>query len=651
MSRRINLGLIAHVDAGKTTLTEQLLFAAGALRTAGSVDQGTTQTDYLSIERARGISVRTSSTALEWRGVRINLIDTPGHADFSGEVERAFSALDAAVLLVSSAEGIQPQTETLMDVLEAMHLPCAVFINKIDRPGSDFAQVLSDLREKIPRRLFAYGRALCEGTDRCSIELLSGQERIETMATASGDDALVLRLLEGEDVPERELAQALRMACLDAQAVPVLCGASKFGIGTRELLDVLTEFLTPDEADARGALSGIVYKVEHDPTAGKLAHVRLFSGSLHSRDAVFLPRTDSEEKITQILSPAGRRFLDIHEARAGDIVAVSGLSSVRAGDVLGTLPPPRTPVSFSASLLTVQAAPAEGGDVMQLLHALQELAEEDPNLDVLWVREKQEIHLRVSGRIQLEVLSEFLRERYHLGVIFGTPSVVYKEAPVTTARGFDSYTMPKPCWAEIEFLIEPLPRGSGLRYESKIDPRLIDYRYQAHIEASVPKALKQGLMGWEVTDLAVTLTGGSQHHVHTHPLDFFVCTPMALMDGLRNAGTKLLEPILSVRFTAPEEYLGRTVSRLLAHRGTFDSPVVRRGRFTLDARVPASEAMDFPTDYPAMTSGTGRVGMRFLEYDDCPPGVGAARERVGINPLDRSLWILHARGAYAGNIE
>ena len=644
----LNLGLVAHVDAGKTTLTEQLLCRAGALRQAGSVDEGTTQTDYLSIERARGISVRASSSALLWKGTRITLVDTPGHVDFSGEVERAFAAMDAAVLVVSAVEGIQPQTEALIDALEAMKLPCAVFVNKLDRAGADYAAVLADLRERFPRSLVPFGTPLREGTDTCGVQPPDPAESRELMASC--DDALVLRMLEGEEIPDAELTAAFRQACLTARAVPVLCGASKFGVGAEGLLDALTGFLTPDEPDADAPVSGIVYKVEHDPALGKLAHTRLFSGRLHSRNAVYLPRQQAEEKITQLRAVGGRRTQDIREVRAGDIAALSGLSGVRAGDVIGRGSIPRIPPAFSTPLLTVRAA-ADGCEVTALLKALQELGEEDPGLSVLWVPEKQEIHLRTTGRVQLEVLTVFLQERYGISARFEEPSVIYKETPIRSATGFDSYTMPKPCWAEIEFRIEPLPRGSGLQYAAEIDPRKIDYRYQAHIEVSVPRACRQGLMGWEVTDLAVTLIGGSQHHVHTHPLDFFVCTPMALMDGLRNAGTKLLEPILSVRFTAPQEYLGRTVSLLVDSRGSFDSPVVRGTDFTLEARVPAEEALDFPVRYASLTSGTGRVGMRFLEYADCPPGHGKPRERTGVNPLDRSLWILHARGAYAGNIE
>ena len=643
----LNLGLVAHVDAGKTTLTEQLLYRAGALRQAGSVDDGTAQTDYLSIERARGISVRASSSALLWRDTRIQLVDTPGHVDFSGEVERAFAAMDAAVLVVSAVEGVQPQTEALIDALEAMRLPCLVFINKLDRAGADYAAVLAALRERMPRTLLPYGAPLREGADDCAVQLPEAAACRETMASC--DDALVLRMLEGEDVPEGELKAALRAACLTAQTVPVLCGAAKFGVGTELLLDTLVDFFTPEEPDADAPLSGIIYKVEHDPNLGKLAHTRLFSGRLRSRDPVYLPRLEAETKVTQLRVASGRRTQDIREAAAGDLAVLSGLAGARAGDRIGRGQVPRLPPAFSTPLLTVKAV--SDGDVMALLHALQEMEEEDPGLSVLWVPEKQEIHLRTTGRVQLEVLEALLKERYDLTVRFEEPSILYKETPIRAARGFDSYTMPKPCWAEIEFRIEPLPRGAGLQYKAEIDPRKIDYRYQAHIEVSVPRACRQGLLGWEVTDLAVTLVGGSQHHVHTHPLDFFVCTPMALMDGLRNAGTKLLEPILSVRFAGPQECLGRTISLLTENRGSFDSPVLRGTGFQLDARVPAEEALDFPVRYAALTSGQGRVGMRFLEYADCPPGHGKPRERIGVNPLDRSLWILHARGAYAGNVE
>lgn len=640
--RKINIGVLAHVDAGKTSLTEQLLFRGGALRTAGAVDLGTAQTDTLAVEQARGISVKTADAVLETEKAVINIIDTPGHADFISEVERALSVLDCAVVVVSAVEGVQAQTELLLSAVQKLELPCVLFINKLDRAGSDFNAVLADLREQLTERsLLCVNRPENEG--ELTADVIPDGDCLENAVVLTGDEELVENFLLGE---EPDFAQTVCIA-VENGAAPVLCGSSKTGAGCGELLDFLCTCMPQTKAETE-EFCARVFRVEHDKMLGKLAHVRVFSGSLQPRQSVYLPRLDKEEKIAGIRRPMGRKQADIPAAKAGDIAVLFGLSEVRAGDILGRGKPPRAESALAVPLLTVKAEPEKPEELMALVSALTALSDEDPMLHFLWIREKKEIQLRIVGKIQLEILGELLVERYNLRANFSAPSVIYKETPTTAGEGFDAYLMPKPCWAILKFWIEPLPRGFGLVYESKTSPSRLMYRYQNHVETAVPEALTQGLHGWEVTDLKVTLIDGEHHHVHTHPLDFFLCTPLAIMDGLRNCGTTLLEPILKVKMTFDPVLSGRVIGLVQNARGVLLDQTVRGDRQTMTAEIPVAESLELPVEFAKLTSGRGNMATAFSHYAPCPPGFMAERERIGTNPLDRAKYILERRNALSG---
>lgn len=653
MSHRktINLGIVAHADAGKTTLTEQILYQTGAIRSAGSVDDGTASTDTMEIERRRGISVRTACASVLWNGVRLNLIDTPGHADFLSEVERSLSVLDAAVLVISSVEGVQPQTRMLLEAFRRAKLPCFLFLNKLDRAGSNWQAALSQVERETGLPCLPLCSAAGEGESGVKIASLGFTDPAwtESAVLACEDDDMLEKFLSGEEISGL-LRETLSQKISAAELLPAVCGASKYGLGVPELLTALCSFL--QEAPPLGeTLCARVYKVERDDALGKAAYVRLFSGSLQTRQTVPVLQNGAaqenvpEEKITQLRRVEGRRTEDTDTVSANDIAVVYGLSSVRAGDLLGSPLPGLREYRLAEPLMLCRVQPADPEQLPRLTEVLFQLEEEDPALHCEWNREKREIWVRLTGKIQAEVLQSLLLERWGLSATLEEPSVIYRETPVKAGEGFDAYTMPKPCWAVVRFLIEPLPRGAGFQYECKVSPNRLPYRYQTHVETAVPRALTQGLHGWQVTDLKVTLIDGESHNVHTHPLDFFVATPMGIMDGLRNVGTKLLEPILQAEFSAPEEYLGKTVSLLVAHRATFDTPEVQEGKFRLTARLPAAEAMDIPVEFAACTAGTGVYGSRFSHYEDCPEGMGRDRARIGVDPLDRSKFILASRSA------
>lgn len=650
MAATLNLGVVAHADAGKTTLTEQILYLSGAIRAPGSVDDGTASTDTMEIERRRGISVRAASASVHWNGMRLNLIDAPGHSDFLSEVERTLSVLDAAVLVLSAVEGVQPQTRMLLEAFRKAELPCFLFVNKCDRAGSDAQKALREVERETGLPVVQLSSVSREGEGE-AVSLVPADcgspAWQEGAVLALNDDALLERLLSGEPVLETLQAKLCEKLSA-AQVYPALCGASKYGLGVKELLDALCAFLREAEP-AGNEFCGRVYKIESDPALGKAAYVRVFSGSVKNRQSV--RAGEHEEKITRLRGVEGRRLIDIEEAHANDVAVLYGLPSVRAGDLIGTPCPGLREYRLSEPLMLCRVTPVNPEDLPGLTAALAQLEDEDPALRCQWNREKQEVWVRLTGKIQIEVLEELLKERFGLSVTFGEASVIYRETPIKPAEGFDAYTMPKPCWAVVRLLIEPLPRGSGIQFESKVSPGRLPYRYQTHIETAVPRALEQGLHGWQATDLKVTLIDGESHHVHTHPLDFFVATPLAVMDGLRNAGTKLLEPVLKAEFSGPEQFLGKTISLLTAHRGSFESPQIAGGSFRLAAMVPAAEAMDLPVEFAAATGGQGIYGSRFSHYADCPEGLGHDRERIGVNPLERSKFILAARSALTGETE
>lgn len=645
--KKLTIGILAHVDAGKTTLTEQLLYAAGALREAGSVDAGTARTDFLEVERSRGISVKASSAVAEGERMRLHIIDTPGHVDFASEVERALAVLDAAVLVVSAADGIEAQTELLYEALGATRTNLLFFFNKLDRVGSDLAGCIREVKKSFAPHLLVFTTPQGEGDRACTVKLRTLEEPdffAEALELAAEfDEELMEKYLSDQPVGREELAAALREQIKAGHIVPALCGSALCGVGAAELLRVLEDWVEPVRSREDDALSGVVYRITHDKTMGRVAHVRMFGGRIRNRDTLRLS-SGEEGKVSQIRRYEGARYVDVGEAVRGDVAALCGLPGARVGDIIGEAAH-LTGCQLSIPLLKVRALPSRPEELYALMDALTELAAEDPKLELEYSPEEKELDLHITGAIQLEILEALLKSRYGLGVTFTPPTVIYKETPVRAGRGFTAYTMPKPCWAVIDLAIEPGPRGSGLVYSSQVPNNQIFYRYQNHIETAVPRALKQGLYNWEVTDLKVTLVGGEHHTVHTHPLDFFLATPMAVMNGLQNTGTTLLEPMQQARISAPEEYVGKVIGDMIAMRGVFDSPVIAGGRFTMEARVPAATFLDYTVRLASLTGGRGMISTRFAGYEPCDLSLGAVAKRRGVNPLDREKWILTQRSA------
>ena len=642
--KTVNLGIFAHVDAGKTTLSEALLLAAGAIRTPGSVDRGTAHTDRTDIERRRGISVRAVCVPLEWDGVRVNLIDTPGHGDFAAEVERSMWALDMAVLVLSGVDGVEPQSELLFESLRRQRIPTLIFVNKMDREGADLSAVLKQTRALLTK-------SAAEWADDESL----------MAALADEDEAAMDDYLSGTIYPRQRLIESAAALFHAGRLTPVLAGSALKNQGVEALLNAVTA-LAPENAAASDGLCGIVFALDEDAAMGRGAYVRLFSGRLKNRDsaaftvtregAYGLSERVEERKITQIRDIAAEgRGRDLGLLESGEIGVVYGLGDVRVGYVLGNaalLPRDMDAGRLKEPLLMARVVP-ESEDQRSALHrALLLLSAEDPLLDVRSFM--GDLHIRMMGVIQAEILAEELKSRFGLNVSFAEAQVVYRETIREEAIGFCAYTMPKPCWAVLKFIIRPAPRGSGVSYHSEVPVRQIKERYQHQVEQGLQIALRQGMMGWQVDDVDITLIDGSDHQFHTHPLDFIVATPMAIMDGLRRGGTVLLEPVAELNIRVPADLGGKIMSEIVAMHGevTATESDDSRGAMILAAEAPLRAVLNFPTRLAALSGGRASLTMRVHRYQPC------AEEhvcpRAGVNPLDTAKYILAARSALESDI-
>ncbi len=645
-SRIRNLGILAHVDAGKTTVTENMLFLSGAIRSPGNVDKGTSLSDALDVERRRGISVRASALSFEWEGVRINLIDTPGHVDFSAEVERSLRVLDCAVLVLSAVEGIQAQTESIWAALEALSIPVILFVNKLDRMGADTARVVDDLKRRFSPDVIPVNQPEREGeSDAGIVDLDPDGLASLTESVAAKDDVYLERFLNEEPISRAEIEKVIAACTAKRELFPILCGVAKNMIGTEELLGKIVAYFPDANADDSRPASGVVFKLDHDPKLGRIAGVRLYAGRLRNRDIIRNVTADRDEKITQIKKSFLNRYEDTGVLSAGDIGFFCGMPEAKIGDILGDPGPIPGSYELGEPLLSVQAIPEDEADHSQLAGALQQLSSEDPHLNFTWFEDERELHVKIMGAVQAEILKEMLDARFGIKARFNDPLVIYKETPASVGHGIERYTMPKPCWAIVKYRMEPGEPGSGVVYSSRVGVNDIKARYQKEIERSIGAALKQGIKGWEVTDLKITLVEGSDHVLHSRAGNFRLATNIAVLKGLTETGSILLEPILAFKISVPETYIGKITSDIINARGTFDPVEADGGALSITGRVPLATSMDFPIRLNSLTGGTAKFAFKYGGYEPCPPGEGVVRPYKGISPLDRAKYILKMRGA------
>lgn len=645
---KISIGILAHVDAGKTSLTEQLLFVSGATKTLGSVDSGTAQTDRLAVEKSRGISVQSAYTAMQFENTDMFLIDTPGHVDFSAEVERVLSVIDVAVLVISAVEGIQAHTETIWKVLQQSGIPVILFINKTDRIGADSELIIHDIERQFNSQLAVINEITGEGSSDVSSQLLwtpqlMSEQIIESLANVN-DEVLEL-FLGGEATQFEWLDGQLKKAISKVEIFPVILGSAKTGLCIDLLLQTIASFGI-EEQDEENPFSARIFGLSNEPGQGQVTYAKVLQGKVEPRNLIKNSAVDMEEKVTLLKQFRGGDVVDLKVAVTGDIVNIYGLKEVEIGQVLGEMPADEDPIfKLQSPLLTVQVKPVQEKDYVALAEALQILNKENPELDFEWLKEDKELHVKVMGWIQMEVLTSILQDRFNIEAQFDDPTVIYKEKPAAEGFGYAKYTMPKPCWAIVNFKIEPREPGSGVKYKSEVSVDKIHRKYQNEVERTIPEALKQGIKGWEVTDLKITLVNGEDHEIHSRPGDFIIATPMGIMEGLKEIGTMLLEPVLEFKISASEDLLGAITSDITQMRGSFDSPEMNDGNFTLTGLLPLATSLEYPIQLSSRSGGKAKIATRLHSYQPCPEDQGATRPFKGISPLDRSKYILKMRKA------
>jgi len=589
--RRLVLGIFAQVDAGKTTLSEALLYKTGALRTLGRVDRGDAHLDTHELERARGITIFSKQARFETEHLAVTLLDTPGHADFAPEAERVMPVIDCALLLVSGTDGVQGHTLTLWRLLQHYGVPVVLFFNKMDLPGADRAALLADARTALSDR--------CAALDDAESVALSSEALLEHfLNTGTLDDALT-----AEAVAKREL-------------FPCLFGSARQLDGIDELLRAL-EHLAPVPVYPT-ELSARVYQIAHDPQGNRLTFLKVTGGTLAVRSAVRCHRPDGEPleaKVTQLRLYSGAEFEAVQQVPAGDVCAALGLSGLLAGDTLGDAAPDR-----GAALEPVMSycirLPADL-DPQLALPKLRLLEEEEPQLRMVWDARLREIRVQLMGAVQLEILQSLIRMRFGWDVTFDTGRISYRETIAAPVEGVGHFE-PLRHYAEVHLILAPLPQGSGLVFDTVCSEDVLDRNWQRLILTHLQEKQHLGVLtGSPVTDLRITLAAGRAHLKHTEGGDFRQATYRAVRQGLMKAESILLEPYYAFRLTVPPEQIGRAISDIRAKSGSFDPPVETPGGTLLQGRAPVSELRDYARDVAAYTRGRGRLSCEVAGYFPC----------------------------------
>jgi len=648
----LTIGILAHVDAGKTSLTECLLHAAGATTQAGSVDKGSAITDALALEKSRGISIKASSINFNWKDTQFQLVDTPGHIDFAAEVDRSLSVLDAVILVVSAKEGVQAHTLNLWESLKERNLPVIIFFNKIDRDGVYPEQVFSDFQKELQAPLFAlnspnitekqYNLTAFEKSVNLAEKPILNQS-IENLAEHD-EEFLEQYLEENLDDPKDILKQAIPHL-KKGNLYPALFGSAKLGIGIEALLKNM-ELLFPSDQKYYSTPSAKVFKVELHDKMGRLAYIKSYGSKLKTKDSILSQQLEQDIKINQIYKAETTGFSQVNELHTGEIGLITTSEIIQSGDILGNQELDDEFTKISNAVLAVEVKAVEDKNYQKLGEALEILNMEDPILDFKWFKEEKEFHIKILGPIQTEVLKDSLEQRWDIEAEFLPPKVVYKETPSKSAEGYVRYWMPKPCWAIMTFKIEPGPSGSGIQFTNHVRTSDISQKYINEVKRAIPWTLKQGIHGYEVTDIQITLIKGEEHSVHSNPGDFLLATPMGIMRGLENAGTDLLEPMYAFEIKAHQELLGAVSSDLSQMQAQLESPFFDEEYFILKGRVPVAEAMNYPIKFNATTSGKGRLKFKLDGYEKTALTEDKVRAYRGVSPLDESQWILHMRGAF-----
>lgn len=663
----LNLGILAHIDAGKTSLTERLLHAAGVIDEIGSVDAGSTQTDSLALERQRGITIKSAVVSFAIDDVTVNLIDTPGHPDFIAEVERVLSVLDGAVLVVSAVEGVQAQTRVLMRTLRRLAIPTLVFVNKVDRRGADPERVLADLARKLTPAIAPMGTVRAPGGHAARYVPYAADDPLFTgrlaELLAEHDDALLSAYVEDEAaaLAPRGLRAALADQTRRARVHPVFFGSAMTGTGLDALTGAVKELLPAAAGAADGPVAGTVFKVERGPSGEKVAYARLFSGTVRVRDRVALAGREPEQehaddsKVTAVSVFERGAAVRRDAVAAGQIAKLWGLTGVRIGDVLGDARhvPERhaTAHHFAPPTLETVVVPRHAADRAALHAALSQLAEQDPLIDLRQDALRQEISVSLYGEVQKEVIEATLADEFGVGVDFRESTTLCVERVVGTGAHAEFIdTDPNPFLATVGLRVEPAPAGAGVEFRLGVELGSMPYAFFKAVEDTVRETLAQGPHGWEVPDCLVTMThsGYWPRQSHAHAVfdksmsstagDFRQLTPLVLMDALRRAGTRVHEPMHRFRLTVPADVFGTLLPALGRLRAVPHAPTAHGSAYVIDGVIPAAHVHGLEQALPGLTRGEGELESAFDHYAPVT-GTPPARPRTDHNPLDRKEYV------------
>jgi ribosomal protection tetracycline resistance protein len=649
----LNLGIVAHVDAGKTSLTERLLFNAGVIGEIGRVDDGNTVTDTLALERRRGITIKSAVVSFLIGDVTVNLIDTPGHPDFIAEVERVLTVLDGAVLVVSAVEGVQPQTRVLMRTLRRLGIPVVIFINKTDRLGACPERVLREIRSKLtPSAVASADFASPGATDMVSPTVVS-PDVVEVLA--EHDEEMLASFVDGTPQPPIRLRTALASQGRRGLVYPVLHGSAITGAGTDALACAITEFLPCSGGTAEAPLDGVVFKIERGADGSKTAYVRIFDGTLRARDRVVFGDRDAGATVTGVSATASGCD---GSARAGQIARVRGLHDIRIGDTVGEPCRKRSPRGgtdglFAPPTLETVVVPAAGRDRVALHSALTQLAEQDPLIGLR--RADNEIYISLYGEVQKEVIETTLAEEYGLAVTFEETTTICVERVTGTGESVERIKVGgNPFLAGVGLRVSPLPGPAGVEFRLGVSPGAMPPAFFAAVEDTVHATLRQGLHGWQVTGCLVTMTHSGycprQSHAHqkfnkamsSTGADFRGVTPLVVMSALARAGTVVHEPLHRFVMDLPFGQASDTVLAALPRFGAVPLLTTTRGATCLvEGSIPASSIAPLQRELPGLTSGEGVLETSFDRYVAVRGGAGhPSRRRTGTDPLDRKDYLL-----------
>ncbi len=668
-----NIGIMAHIDAGKTTTTERILFYTGKVHRIGEVDEGSATMDWMQQEQERGITITSAATTCHWKDFRINIIDTPGHVDFTAEVERSLRVLDGAVAIFCAKGGVEPQSEAVWRQADRYKVPRIAYINKMDSLGADFYKVLRAIETKLGANPVVitlpigvedtfvgvvdvlHEKALL-WTDELGLEIqetdipqdmrslfLDYREKLVS-AASDFDDGILEKYVQGEQIPADMLIRAIRKGTVTNKLVPCFCGSSFKNKGVQRLLDGIVDFLPSplDVPPVEGIVPGtgeitvrkpsddepfcaLAFKVMTDPYVGRVTYFRVYSGVLTNRSYVYNATRDKTERIQRLLLMHANHREDVEAVSTGDIVATVALKHTVTGDTLCDQDHPiiLEPIVFPTPVITVAIEPKTRQDVDKLGACLAKLAEEDPTFTFKTDEETGQTLIAGMGELHLEVICDRLLREFGVGATVGKPQVAYKESilePVVGEGKFIRQSGGHGQYGHAKVRLEPLPRGSGFAFDSVIKGGAIPQEFIPAVEAGVREALESGsLVGYPLVDVKAVLEDGSYHEVDSSDLAFKIAGSMAVKDALSKAKVILLEPIMKVEVNTPSEFLGEVLGDLTARRGQITGMQTTGTFETIDALVPLATMFGYATDLRSKTQGRGTYTMVFSHYDVVPP--------------------------------